>query len=93
MDVEESYDEKAEETLRLIGDNPLMERVQEALYKQISNADTRVTLQLRDKEEALRRVKADRELVGVELYGVQQQLAKLQMELENRHNNFNMIAR
>ena len=37
--------------------------------------------------------KKAREQVGVELYTVQQQLAKLQMSLEKTHDNYNVVAK
>ena len=69
-----------------------MERVQAALHQQLTESAERVSLELREKDEELRRAKTGREDVGVQLYGVQQQLAKLQMELEERHNEFNAVA-
>jgi hypothetical protein len=35
--------------------------------------------------------KKKREDIGVELYGVQQQLAKIQLTLERTHDNYNLI--
>jgi chromosome segregation ATPase len=83
--------EDPKQMIREMGDHPLMERVQDALYQQLQNSHERVSLELREREEELKRVKDKREDIGVELYGVQQQLAKLQMQLENTHNNFNML--
>ena len=42
--------------------------------------------------EELRRVKVQREEGGVELYQVQQQLAKLQMSLERAHEQYNIMS-
>jgi chromosome segregation ATPase len=52
-----------------------------------------VTEDLRVKEEEVRVAKRKREDVGVELYGVQQQLARLQLQLEKTHGNFNVMAK
>lgn len=41
------------------------------------------------QEEEVKRIKRTREDVGVDLYGVQQQLAKLQMNVEKTHDAFN----
>lgn len=90
--VDEEYDEDDEEMIRNIGEHELMAPVQEALYKQLTRKHEGVSLELRENEEALSRVRKRREDVGVELYGVQQQLAKLQMQLETTHNNCNLIA-
>ncbi len=37
--------------------------------------------------------KAKRENIGVELYGFQQGLAKLQMQLESTHQNYQAISK
>ena len=75
------------EVYRLIGQNPLLERVQVALKKQLTATSTRVEVKLREEEEDLKRVKQRREDLGVELYGVQQRLARLQMDLESKHSH------
>ncbi|CAM9701984.1 unnamed protein product, partial [Phaeothamnion confervicola] len=62
-----------------------MDRVQEALYTQLLQTYERVSEELRGKEGDLKRTKAEREAVGVELYAVQQQLARLQLALEQAH--------
>ena len=41
--------------------------------------------------EELKRAKTGREETGVDLYTVQQQLAKLQMQLERSHEQFNIM--
>lgn len=48
---------------------------------------------LREKGKELKDVKTRREDLGVELYGVQQQLAKLQMTLEKAHEEYAEINR
>jgi chromosome segregation ATPase len=77
----------------LPADHPLMRPMQDALFKQLSEDHERVELQLRVKEEALKKLRRGREDVGVQLYGVQQQLAKMQMSFERAHDNFNIIER
>ena len=89
---EEVFDEEDEEMIRNIGEHPMMERVQAALFKQLQENFTRVSQELREKDEEWNRLKQRRETIGVELYGAQQQLAKLQMQLENAHNSANLIA-
>ena len=42
--------------------------------------------------EEVKRIKLKREESGVELYTVQQQLAKLQMSLEQAHEQFNIMS-
>ena len=74
------------------GDNPVLARLQEALSKQLLAEDERITEELRVKEEDLRRARKKREDVGAELYTVQQQLAKLQMQLEGTHDQYKSAA-
>ncbi len=96
-DFEDSYEgegdnEDEEELIRNIGDDPLMERVQAALTKQLTLHYERVDLEMRDLVEETRMAKEARTDVGQTLYGVQQQLAKLQMDFESTHSKFNEIA-
>eukprot|EP00824_Muranothrix_gubernata_P008902 TRINITY_DN2147_c0_g1_i2.p1 TRINITY_DN2147_c0_g1~~TRINITY_DN2147_c0_g1_i2.p1 ORF type:complete len:897 (+),score=265.82 TRINITY_DN2147_c0_g1_i2:797-3487(+) len=58
--------------------NPALRTVQEALRRQLLAAKEHVMTRLREKEEEAKRAQREREDVGVELYGVQQQLARLQ---------------
>lgn len=72
--------------------HPLMERIQRALFTQLTKADERVTLELRERTAAAERVKAQREEKGVELYNFQQALAKMQMSLEAKHEEFTTVV-
>lgn len=40
----------------------------------------------------MKKLEQEREVIGVDLYGVQQQLAKLQEQLENAHDNHSTIT-
>lgn len=75
----------------LKADHPLLGKVQEALAQQLSRHNERVTLQLAEKNESLRKLVKHREEIGVTLYGAQQQLAKLQLQLEQLHDKFAMV--
>ena len=68
-----------------------MARLQNALTKQLTDEHERVDLQLREKEEEVRKVKKEREETGVQLYGVQHQLAKMQTKFERTHDNYNIV--
>ena len=70
-----------------------MARLQNALTKQLTDEHERVDLQLREKEEEVRKVKKEREDTGVQLYGVQHQLAKMQTKFERTHDNYNIVQR
>lgn len=75
----------------LKADHPLLGKVQEALNQQLSRHNERVTLQLAEKNESLKKLVKHREEIGVTLYGAQQQLAKLQLQLEQLHDKFAMV--
>ena len=89
---EEEDDEENYEQIRNMMENPVIQPIQQALKKQLMESNLRVAAEVRDREAELTEVKSKRELIGVELYGVQQQLAKLQMELENKHGALNQVV-
>jgi len=62
--------------------HPLMSRFQLALKKQLSKQRETLDQEIREASDVLKRFKHEREDVGVLLYGVQQELAKQQTELE-----------
>jgi len=64
----------------------LLDRVQKALYDQLVRRKEQLEIKIRDRKEAVARIKKQREQTGVELYGFQQQLAKLQQDLESKHD-------
>ena len=68
-----------------------MKRVQDALLKQLTDQDTKLSMELKDKEEAVKKAVKRREEVGVELYATQQQLARLQALLEGSEDNMSVI--
>lgn len=75
----------------LKADHPLLGRVQDALAQQLSRHHERASLQLREKTEELKKLVKHREEIGVTLYGAQQQLAKLQLQLEQLHDRVAMV--
>jgi len=71
--------------------NPAIDRLQSALKAQLIKTRDRIQRELREDQDGLRQVKKDREDCGVELYGMQQQLALLQKkvdETEEKHTNY-----
>ena len=70
-----------------------MARLQNALTKQLTDEHERVDLSLREKEEEVRKIRQDREETGVQLYGVQHQLARMQTTFERTHDNYNIVQR
>ncbi|DBA91706.1 TPA: hypothetical protein ACH3X1_003305 [Trebouxia sp. C0004] len=69
-------------------DHPLLARAQNALAKQLLAIKYRLESDVREKAVALQHAKTRREAIGVELYNFQQQLAKMQMQLEKVQENF-----
>ena len=84
-------DEEEEEGM-LEPDDPIMDRIQFALHKQLKGSFDVANLKVSEQTEELTRQKRKREDIGVQLYAVQQQLAKLQMNLEKVHENHAIIA-
>lgn len=90
------YDDGAgveDDEVLLEPDNPLYARIRAVLEKQLTEQNQRLTEDLREKEEEMRRMRKKKEDVGVELYGVQQQLARMQLTLEKTHDNFNIVRK
>lgn len=75
----------------ILNSKPLMKRVQDALNKQLTTHLEKLTLEVRDKEEAVKKITKQREQIGIELYSVQEQLARLQATLEGAEDNFGVI--
>jgi len=89
--VDQYFDDGGETFLP--ADHPLMARLQNALTKQLTDEHERVDLQLREKEEEVRKIRQSREETGVQLYGVQHQLARMQTTFERTHDNYNIVQR
>lgn len=70
-----------------------MQRWQAALSKQLTDEHERVDLELIENEDKLKRLDREKEDQGVQLYGLQQQLAENQMTYEQTKENFNLVQR
>merc|ERR1711865_358476 len=91
--AEAPWDDLMSEDVPLMDPNdPLLRPVQEAIHKVLTGNHDKLSLGLRGQVEELKRVKVQREEGGVELYQVQQQLAKLQMSLERSHEQYNIMS-
>jgi chromosome segregation ATPase len=86
---DEEYYEDPIEIIKDFGQHPLMERAQKALTAQLKEQHEKLKIESNLKEEELKRLTLERENLGVQLYSLQQQLAKLQIALESAHNEFN----
>ncbi|KFQ98647.1 Coiled-coil domain-containing protein 40, partial [Nipponia nippon] len=73
-------------------EHPLMRRFQAALKNYLTKQMEKVNLELQELRTATKKGKAQREELGVILYGAQQQLAHLQMELEKSHDRCSQAA-
>lgn len=90
-DEEFDDEEHPDDVVRNFGQHPMMENIQKALFSQLEREHERVLLEKREAGAELKMISDNRETVGVDLYSNQQQLARLQMALENLHNNFHTL--
>ena len=79
--------------LQEFADHPIMDRVQDALYKQLSRTRERLKRDLLEETESLRRAKKQREDCGLTLYNFQQQLSRLQANLTESAINYAEILK
>lgn len=73
-------------------DDPILERTQAALKSQLVESKLRLEGELREKTKLLNDAQKQREDTGVDLFNFQQQLARLQMDLEKVHDKHNSIS-
>ncbi|CAF1537043.1 unnamed protein product, partial [Didymodactylos carnosus] len=71
--------------------HPLMARFQAALKDHLQKREEKLNIQLREADNELKQVRDQRESLGVELYNLQQELARHQMLLEKEHDRFGEI--
>jgi len=76
-------DLEPDELVVLDPDHPLMVRFQKALRTQLEKQNEKLKLDVAETLLALRKKQKEREDIGVELYGVQYELANYQKTLEN----------
>jgi chromosome segregation ATPase len=74
-------EEPEDATLTLAPNHRLHERLQPVLRQQLDTVYDSVEVEMRDRQAVKNKLSAEREQIGVELYSVQQQLAKLQTRL------------
>ncbi|NXG20776.1 CCD40 protein, partial [Grallaria varia] len=93
-EIGRSNEETAEETELIVLDpeHPLMRRFQAALKNYITKQIEQVKLDLHELRTATKDSKVQREELGVVLYGAQQQLAQLHMELEKSLDRRSLAA-
>ncbi|CAH8651453.1 unnamed protein product [Schistosoma curassoni] len=69
-------------------DHPLMRRFQESLRSMLTKHIDNTEIHLREKYEEMKREKTAHIEVGCVLYNLQQELAKFQLSLDNKHNEY-----
>eukprot|EP00771_Trimastix_marina_P000675 gnl/Trimastix_PCT/1698.p1 GENE.gnl/Trimastix_PCT/1698~~gnl/Trimastix_PCT/1698.p1 ORF type:complete len:882 (-),score=383.37 gnl/Trimastix_PCT/1698:206-2851(-) len=80
-EVPPGYEEDDPITALIDPDNPIIASVQSTIEAQLKEHDERLELDLREKNEELRTISQEHETLGVELYGVQQELARMFTDL------------
>ncbi|XP_039715292.1 coiled-coil domain-containing protein 40 isoform X2 [Pteropus medius] len=73
-------------------DHPLMLRFQAALKSHLHRQIQKLTLELQELDVATKQSRVQRQELGVDLYGIQQHLARLQMQLEKSHDRHSIAA-
>ena len=79
--LEEDQIDEEEDVPDLPPDHPLIKRLQDGLKQQLSTLKDKIDVEKRDKIALKNKLTEEREEIGVQLYTVQQQLAKLQTRL------------
>ncbi|XP_070630031.1 coiled-coil domain-containing protein 40 isoform X2 [Bos indicus] len=91
----EGSDEAEEDRSQLVvldPDHPLMIRFQAALKSYLNRQIEKLRLELQELSVATKQSRVQRQELGVNLYGVQQHLARLQMQLEKSHDRHSIAA-
>ncbi|XP_046319276.1 coiled-coil domain-containing protein 40 isoform X1 [Marmota monax] len=91
-DESEEAEEEASQLVVLDPEHPLMVRFQAALKSYLTRQIDKLRLELQELEVATKQSHAQRQELGVSLYGVQQHLARLQMQLEKSHDRHSVAA-
>ena len=81
------------EVANFVKTNPMMDRVRLTLREQLLQTRDRVRLELKEQEDELKTAKRQREDAGIELYGVQQQLARLQSNLKSIDKRYDEVSK
>ncbi|KAM5216767.1 coiled-coil domain-containing protein 40 isoform 3-T3 [Hipposideros larvatus] len=94
VDSEGSDEAEDDESQLVVLDpgHPLMLRFQAALKNYLNRQIDKLTLDLRELEVSTKQVRVQRQELGVGLYGVQQHLVRLQMQLEKNQDCHSIIA-
>ncbi|XP_007645424.1 coiled-coil domain-containing protein 40 isoform X3 [Cricetulus griseus] len=94
-EASEGSDEADDDSAQLVvldPDHPLMVRFQEALKSYLNRQIDKMKLDIQELDVATKQSRVQRQELGVNLYGVQQHLARLQMLLEKSHDRHSLAA-
>ncbi|OAF66120.1 Coiled-coil domain-containing protein 40 [Intoshia linei] len=86
-----TVNDSVEEIIVLDPDHPLLERFQKSLQAHIKSQLERVSTELWENQEELKRKKVGRENIALDLYRLQQELARKQVEIEKVHVEMNEL--
>ncbi|KAL7534986.1 hypothetical protein ACHAXR_006191 [Thalassiosira sp. AJA248-18] len=89
----EPASDSEDDTSNFVQTNPMMERIRLTLHEQLLQTRDRVKLELREQEEILKESKRSREDAGIELYGMQQQLSRLQTSLKSVDQLYETVSK
>jgi len=70
-----------------------MSKLQTALKNTLEKDHERVHLNLIEKQGKLKKAEKEKEEIAVQLYEVQQNLAEMHINLEQTHQNYNLIQK
>ncbi|CAO2646291.1 Coiled-coil domain-containing protein 40 [Lemmus lemmus] len=88
----EEADDEGSQLVVLDPDHPLMVRFQKALKSYLNRQIDKLKLDIQELDVATKQARVQRQELGVNLYGVQQHLARLQMQLEKSHDQHSLAA-
>ncbi|CAH0374356.1 unnamed protein product [Pelagomonas calceolata] len=91
-DAADIPDEAEQQLVADMVNNPMLDKVQKILVETLLREQQRTANEARELAEMAQRASRKREDTGVELYGAQQQLARLQLSLEQIHANAAELA-
>ena len=91
MTQDEELEDNEDVAVIMDPNHPLLERVQKAIYDQLNKHEQKLILEVREKEEMAQKEVKRREDAGVELYTLQQNLARLQATFEGAEENYGVI--
>ncbi|KAM8945657.1 coiled-coil domain-containing protein 40 [Pelodytes ibericus] len=89
---EEKEQDEESELVVLDPDHPLMTRFQTALKNYLTKQIHSLELELREMNTSFKKNKSQRQDLGGILYGIQQELARLQMGLEKHHDKHTRVS-